>query len=163
MLEPHSPRYRKSGTLACIGVVGAISGCALQADHSPPAMETPEEWSRTQGGTRTTETAQPFPDRWWTALHDPAIDTLVSAALSDSPTVEEFVARTDEARASLRAVRAQRLPSIDASASAARQRGAATAAGETELSSSADANCADESHRRCNAAHTRPRITSGTI
>ena len=139
MAESHSARHRKSGVLPCIGMLAALSGCTLQGSYSPPAMEMPEKWTESQGAARTTDLAPPFPDRWWTALHDPAIDTLVFAALSDSPTVDEVVARTDEARAVLRGVGAQRLPSVQINASTARRRGAAAAPGETGISSTADA------------------------
>ena len=95
-------------------------------------MATPKQWSVAQG-------TEPFPDQWWTALRDPAIDTLVHAALDDSPAVDEMVSRTDEARAVLRGVEAQRLPSIQLSANATRQRSMAAEAGKTEISSGASA------------------------
>jgi NodT family efflux transporter outer membrane factor (OMF) lipoprotein len=59
-------------------------------------------------------------ERWWTALHDPAIDVLTDAALADSPTLAQAVARVDEARATLGVASAQFVPSIDAAASATR-------------------------------------------
>ena len=136
--RPASPC--KARALACIGLIAAMSGCTLQAEYSAPAMEMPKQWPDAQDATGTSESDSPFPARWWTALRDPAIDTLVLAALSESPTVDEVVARTDEARARLRGVGAQRLPSIQAKASAARQQGAAAEAGETERSSVADAS-----------------------
>lgn len=140
MAESHTASHRKLSTLACMGVFAATSGCALQADYAPPAMEMPKQWSQAQGATRTTGTDRPFPDRWWTALHDSGINALVLAALEDSPTVDEAVARSDEARAVLRGAGAQRLPSIQASGGATRQRGAAAEAGETALSSVANAS-----------------------
>lgn len=135
MAESHPASRRKLGTLACIGIIAVISGCSLQADYSPPAIEAPKQWLDAQDAARTyNKLDAPFPDRWWTALRDPAVDTLVLAALRDSPTVDEVVFRTDEARAVLGRTGAQRLPSIQVSANAARQQGAAAEAGKTELS-----------------------------
>jgi outer membrane protein, multidrug efflux system len=127
-------------TLACIAIITMMSGCALQGNYSSPALETPKNWLDVKTATNQSESEKSFPDQWWTALRDPAIDTLVLAALNDSPTVDEVVARTDEARAVLGIVGAQRLPSIDASANATRQRGAAAEAGATELSNVGDAS-----------------------
>jgi NodT family efflux transporter outer membrane factor (OMF) lipoprotein len=87
----------------------------------------------------TAESDYAPPADWWTALGDPGIDALVRAALSDSPTLDEMEARSDEARAALGGVRARQLPSITAGAHATRQRGAGAESGETALSSAADA------------------------
>lgn len=125
-------------TLACIVVIAALSGCTLQPDYSTPVGAMPAQWSDAQRVIRTSE-SEPIPDRWWTALRDPAIDALVVAALGDSPTVDEVVSRTDEARAVLRGVAARRLPAVQANAGAARQQGAAAEPGKTELSSVAEA------------------------
>ena len=138
---------RSARTLACIGITAMMSGCALQAEYSPPALEMPKQWADAQvsslsdveAASRMPQADEPFPHQWWTALRDPAIDALVSIALGDSPMLDEVISRTDEARAVLRGTRAQRVPSTQANASVARQRGAAAEAGQTERSSVADA------------------------
>jgi hypothetical protein len=58
MGESHSARHRKLTTLACIGMIAAMSGCALQAEYSAPAMNTPQRWSQAQGAKCTTECDQ---------------------------------------------------------------------------------------------------------
>jgi NodT family efflux transporter outer membrane factor (OMF) lipoprotein len=85
------------------------------------------------------ESAYAPPAEWWTALGDPGIDQLVRAALSDSPTLDEVEARSDEAFAALGGARAQQLPSITAGANANRQRNAGAVPGETALSRAVDA------------------------
>lgn len=127
----------KSRSLACYGIAAAMSGCALQSPYSPPPTEMPERWVKMQAASGPAVLGHSFPDRWWTALHDPAIDTLVAVALRDSPTVDELAAKADEARGLLGGVGAQRLLSIQANASVARQQGAAREPGEAELSSAA--------------------------
>jgi NodT family efflux transporter outer membrane factor (OMF) lipoprotein len=72
-------------------------------------------------------------EAWWTGLHDPAIDTLVAAALADNPTLVEAAARVDQARAAVTIGRAQGTPQVglDASAQRARTVGAGAQPGAT--------------------------------
>jgi outer membrane protein TolC len=44
-------------------MIAAMSGCALQANYSSPAMEVPKQWLEGQGATRTAELDRPFPDK----------------------------------------------------------------------------------------------------
>jgi NodT family efflux transporter outer membrane factor (OMF) lipoprotein len=118
-----------------MGLITMMSGCTLQPDYSTPALAMPAQWPDAQGARHTSGSDDSIPDRWWTALHDPAIDTLAVAALGDSPTVDEVVSRTDEARAVLRGIGSGRLPLIQANARAARQQSAAAEPGGTERSS----------------------------
>jgi NodT family efflux transporter outer membrane factor (OMF) lipoprotein len=61
---------------------------------------------------------------WWLQLNDPAIDHLVSAGLSDNPTLAEAAARVDQARALVMVRDAEKVPAvgIDGSATRARDR-----------------------------------------
>ena len=49
---------------------------------------------------------------WWAALNDPAIDRLVGRSLAASPTLEEALARVDQARAQLAGDRAAQRPQL---------------------------------------------------
>ncbi len=129
-------------TLACVGMLAALTGCSLQPEYSSPVLAMPEHWTSSSSPQSTT--FSPGADaatagRWWTALHDPAIDALVAAAFRDSPAVDEVMARTDEARAVLRGAAAGRVPSLQANASGTRQQAVGAAPGETQRSSLADA------------------------
>jgi outer membrane protein TolC len=88
----------KSRSLACYGIAAVMSGCTLQSPYSPPPTEMPERWATMQATSDHAARGYSFPDRWWTDLQDPAIDALVALALRDSPTVDELVAKADEAR-----------------------------------------------------------------
>ena len=59
---------------------------------------------------------------WWAALHDPAVDLLVSAGLRDSPTLAEAAARVDLARAALGVADAGKTPAVGIAAGAAQSR-----------------------------------------
>lgn len=99
-----------------------LVGCAAQPAYQRPTFALPAAWEN--GGARdlTLPTAIPAGrGPWWTALHDPAVDSLVAAAMSSNPTLAEAAARVDQARAALSADRAQRSPQLDLAASASRQ------------------------------------------
>lgn len=101
-----------------IMLAGAVlSGCATQAPHVAPPLATAAAWSVAAAGA-----AAPAQAAWWTQLNDHAIDTLATAALADSPTVAQALARVDEADANLGANAAQRLPALQASLGASRAR-----------------------------------------
>lgn len=64
-----------------------------------------------------------FPDaRWWSALGDPALDTLVDTALAGQPTLQAAAARLAAADAALAAVQAGQGPQAALTADATRQR-----------------------------------------
>lgn len=99
-----------------------LCGCAVQPAYTPhtDAVADPPSWSATTG--QADPDARPLPERWWAELNDPAIDTLVDAALADSPTLAQVVSRVDEARATLDVNAAQSKPAITASAGVTRSR-----------------------------------------
>jgi outer membrane protein, multidrug efflux system len=51
---------------------------------------------------------------WWTALGDPVLDSIVAAALADSPSLQQALARVEAARAFARSTNAGRLPQVNA-------------------------------------------------
>ena len=60
---------------------------------------------------------------WWKSFGDPLLDDLVARANAANASIQVATARLKQARAFVRAAEAQRLPEIDASASADRGRG----------------------------------------
>lgn len=100
-----------------------LSACATQPDYRSPATNLPAEWSnKTDGASVQANLDDAERETWWTELGDPAIDTLVSAALTDNPTLAEAAARVDQAKALFSQARAQRSPRVDITASSARER-----------------------------------------
>lgn len=128
-VPPHS---RPWGGLSLLLL--ALTGCATQGPYQPPRLEAPDAWTMPAAEAAM---ATPAEDGWWRQLNDPAINVLVEAALADSPTIAQAIARVDEARALLGAAAAQRIPSVDVNASATRERGldVESPAGGTHLSS----------------------------
>lgn len=109
----------------------AVSGCALQSNYVPPEMKSPNVWSEgpaPQGRAGMAGTAE-----WWRALGDPAVESLVGAALADSPTLSQAIARMDEARATLGVNSAAAAPTLTASGSATRAKSQSTGGSNTTL------------------------------
>lgn len=94
-------------------------GCSLQPAYTKPSMSTPAVWSASLGATDSQYSLATKP--WWHSLGDNAVDQLIDAAFSDSPTLLQALMRIDEARATLGVSSAARLPSIAASASITRE------------------------------------------
>lgn len=99
-----------------------LGACATQPDYSSPATSLPAEWSNGSNSASMANVDDAEREVWWAALRDPAIDTLVRAALADNPTLAEAAARVEQGRAIYAVERAQRSPRIDVTASGARER-----------------------------------------
>jgi outer membrane protein, multidrug efflux system len=108
-----------SRALSSTAVALLLSACATQPDYHSPATSLPAEWTNDTGRANS---AANLDEAWWTELHDPAIDALVGAALTDNPTLAEAAARVDQAKAIFSVERAQRSPRINATSSSARER-----------------------------------------
>ncbi len=90
-------------------LAAAIAGCATAEPRAP--LPFPDPPPLTAGGQ-----AEP-PDRWWTALGDPALDARVEAALAGSFTLDAARERLREARAVVRRAAADLEPRLDGTAS----------------------------------------------
>lgn len=97
-----------------------LAGCAGTALAPPPAADPPAQWHAAlpqplpHGGT-TADLAS-----WWQQFNDPLLVELIESARAASPTVASAVSRVEQARAARVAAGAALLPTLDASASAAR-------------------------------------------
>jgi multidrug efflux system outer membrane protein len=101
-------------TLSMIAVAAAwLAGCAVPPAerHETPQLELPAAGA----------VANVAPD-WWKTFADPKLDALVAEALEGNRDLARAMARIDESRAALRSARAERLPNVNAGATAGRQR-----------------------------------------
>lgn len=100
-----------------------LTACATQPDYRSPPTNLPPDWANeTHRASVSANLDDADREIWWSALGDPAIDTLVSAALADNPTLAEAAARVDQAKALSSLARSQRSPRVDLTASSARER-----------------------------------------
>jgi len=115
-IETDMPKMRIFAAAAAVALL--LSACATQPAYSPPKQPVPADWENNpHPGKRSAVAAN---GQWWTQLGDPAIDSLVSSAFADNPTLAQAAARVDQAKAAAGVASAQRLPAVNGNASATR-------------------------------------------
>ncbi len=98
-----------------------LSACAVGPDYArptPPAASSGPFLSAREGVTTTAPAPNDADPEWWRLYNDPVLDGLVADALAANTDVRVAVARIARARASLREVRGDRLPSTNLGAGA---------------------------------------------
>lgn len=96
-----------------------LAGCSTVQPRSNAVQVLPPAFY-------TAPSAGLAPAEWWQRrLQDPALATLVEAALANAPDLAAALARVEQARAGLRATEAERLPALNGSASVTYNRTAA--------------------------------------
>lgn len=100
-------------------VVVSLSSCATLPNLGPaPSVATPQYYAAPR--TFAAEDHGDWPGReWWTAYHDAQLDGLIAEAIAGSPDLAAATARVRQAEALAEQAGAARLPTLDASASAA--------------------------------------------
>ncbi len=105
--------------VAALGLLFA-GGCAVTSQYAAPSPDVPAQWSVALPGAvadRDVDLAQ-----WWRSLDDPTLTRLTERALVHNRDVRLAQARIAEARALQRQADARLAPTVNASASAARDR-----------------------------------------
>lgn len=97
-----------------VGALALLAGCATHSSQPTQQIAAPPQWDNSP----VLQQAGSSDDAWWTKLADPVVDRLIESALANNPTVAEALARIDQARATLDADRAPRVPRADVSGSA---------------------------------------------
>jgi len=91
-----------------------LGGCTVGPNYRAPDVPLAPAFRAPAGPT--VADAEP----WWTSFHDPALNALETKALAGNLTIEQALARVDQANAALGGVKAARLPSATVDGSAAR-------------------------------------------
>src|SRR5450830_565447 len=103
-------------------MLAALAGCADMGNIKPQASQLkPAELNPGKAIAAASENIAWPDERWWEALHDEQLNTLVNAALSDNPNLRATLARVRQAEALAGVAKAATLPRVDASASADRE------------------------------------------
>jgi multidrug efflux system outer membrane protein len=105
--------------LAMVLSVGG-TGCAVGPNYKRPQVAVPSQW--TVAPARGTSTKPIEKDEWWSSFQDPELNLLIERAAAQNLDVKLALNRVDEARAARGIVRSGYFPSMDASASATRNR-----------------------------------------
>ena len=113
----------------------ALSGCVVGPDYKGPPTAAPNAakaagFHRAEAAT----TGEPA-SKWWTALNDAELNSLVEAALADSPDLDIARARIAQSRAGLTSARADKLPTTGSTAAYLRSKGIASVLGNGQAAS----------------------------
>lgn len=114
------PVGRRSGqagvqALVVMACAAALGGCIVsRVDPQKPELPLPAALPA------ATQASTPLPDPWWQIFADPTLDQLIDEALAHNTDVTVAAARVAQARAGLRIANADRLPTLDVEAQAAR-------------------------------------------
>lgn len=105
-------------------LVALISGCASYEGIEPRGeMVSLNRLSALQAVKDVTISSANWPDRqWWNTLGDPHLEALIQEALADSPDMDVALARLRAANAAVGQAGAERLPTVDGSATISRSR-----------------------------------------
>ncbi|RWB20062.1 MAG: efflux transporter outer membrane subunit [Mesorhizobium sp.] len=118
------------GLLLPVFTAALLSGCVVGPDYRTPLMVVPATWSDRTG----TKPAKPAElSKWWLKLRDPELNALVEEAVAGNLDVATAKAKIREARASYRQSAGALAPSLDGSASATRNKSAATTSGSNSV------------------------------
>lgn len=110
-----SANQRRLGTAASLFLTLFLSACTVGPDYQRPVVTAPETW-RSPAAEAAVDLA------WWEEFQDPALRDLIREALESSHDLRIAVARVDQARALAGITRADQFPSVNAGASASRNR-----------------------------------------
>nr|WP_255584006.1 efflux transporter outer membrane subunit [Duganella sp. sic0402] len=99
-----------------------MAGCANMGSVQPQATRLKSADLNPGKAIAAASANIAWPDeRWWEALHDQQLNQLVTAALSDNPSLRATLARVRQAESLAGVAKAATLPRVDASASADRE------------------------------------------
>ncbi len=105
-------------------IVFALNGCAaVGPDYTLVKPEVKDEWrAELQGGLTAGSLEPETLAHWWSTLNDPDLDSLVARAVKGNLDLKNARARVREARALRGISKANLFPTLDAAASASKQR-----------------------------------------
>jgi NodT family efflux transporter outer membrane factor (OMF) lipoprotein len=106
--------------LTAIGLTGCMT---VGPNYTPPETPAADQWhSPLAGGLQAGPSSPQILAQWWSTLNDPILTTLMERAVAGNLSLKEAQARIREARARMGVSRADRFPTVTASASGAKSR-----------------------------------------
>jgi outer membrane protein, multidrug efflux system len=111
--------------VSCV-LAGVLAACKVGPNFAPPYPPVPDEYAGIKSAADGFQAPTSSPDSppasfWWQQFHDPALDRLEERAAAGNLDLKAAFLRIVEAREQVQSVRAQGLPSLNASASYSRE------------------------------------------
>jgi multidrug efflux system outer membrane protein len=115
--------YAKHILLACAFIVAlALAGCMVGPNYRQPEPNMPPKWQEASAPSEMTQPTQ-LAD-WWMTFNDPILDQLIKEAICGNLSLKQAESRLRQARAQRRIAAAGFWPSVNASGTYQRIRGA---------------------------------------
>jgi NodT family efflux transporter outer membrane factor (OMF) lipoprotein len=116
-------KWRPSGLVLFGGVCALLTGCSMGPAYKRPDVVPPARWHESAGDNGSGAWASVWPaDEWWHGFGSTRLDQLIAAAERSNDDLAGAIARVQEADAQARIAGAALLPSLDAGATATRER-----------------------------------------
>lgn len=125
--DRHGRPVRLAAVAAAVGATLALAACSLAPHYEKP--QTPQVGHFVEAGDwMPAHPADGVPRGiWWQTFDEPTLDDLEQRLFTSNPDLQAAVARFSEARAVVLNSRSQEFPTLDADASATRERSSANA------------------------------------
>ena len=120
---------RALGLMFAASAAAAIGGCAVGPNYKTPAAAVPDAFDVGPASPPTTQATQPVANRpvditrWWSALGDPELDSLIDRAVQANLDLRIALMRLQQARTEEYVVTGGTLPLVDFAAGAGRGTG----------------------------------------
>jgi len=130
-------------------ILWVLAGCAVGPDFKTPKAPATNVYTAEAlpaktasapglaGAAQSFAPGQDIPGEWWTLFHSETLDRLIRQALADNPTLAAAKARLREAQENRKAGLGALFPTIDATASATRQKISGASIGQPDTNISA--------------------------
>ena len=113
--------------ISALAIFLFAAGCAVGPDYQRPQLSVPATWEARKPHAATDNQLI----GWWERFNDPALTRFQRLAEDNSPTLEQAVARIEQARATIAGNWSQALPNITGSGSFTRTKQQTAASGHT--------------------------------
>jgi len=115
---------RSSPGLCAMALAVILAGCAVGPDYHAPKMKVPDGFAAASGAPAATTPGTAIDlSQWWRALNDPQLESLIDRAIKANTSIEIALTRLQEARTFETVLAGHGLPTLEASAGAARGTG----------------------------------------
>jgi multidrug efflux system outer membrane protein len=104
--------------LAALSMASVAAGCMVGPNYARPPVEEPALFKSGGAG----EPVPPIQTDWWRLYSDPQLDQLIARAHASNPTLQQAVARVDQARALARVAGSFLYPTVSVDPSYSRTR-----------------------------------------
>ncbi len=90
-----------------------VTGCFCpHVDEKPPVYSLGDSWKNQVAETTVSTKQTATPDNWWEIFQDPNLNAVVAEGLENSPSIEQSVARFEQAMFIAQATRADQFPQL---------------------------------------------------